>query len=167
MRLAFPNGGWTGFFLQWIVPGRSQMNLDLNFTAGLIEGRGRDWVGAFSIDGEYDAATGSCHWIKKYAGKHSVSYEGVNDGHGIRGVWEIRMFFGLYVDRGAFHIWPVGTTPSEEADITEKAMRAMGPKLYQQVPGFGLLVAIFVVILLVLLVIFAVNWANSGAMPWE
>jgi CRISPR/Cas system CMR-associated protein Cmr1 (group 7 of RAMP superfamily) len=40
-------------------------------------------------------------------------------------VWEIRQFWGLYVDRGGFHIWPEGTDVSEESDRTEQAVLTM------------------------------------------
>jgi hypothetical protein len=118
----FPGGAWTGFFLQHWVPGRNKMDLHLEWQGGEISGRGRDRVGAFTITGTYGAAAGKVEWTKKYAGKHSVSYRGVNDGRGVWGVWEIRQLGGLYHDRGGFHIWPEGSDVSEESDATEKAV---------------------------------------------
>src|SRR5438067_13794316 len=121
----FPSGAWTGFFLQYWLPGRHTTNLDLTCRGGQLTGTGRDWVGAYTVDGTYDLATGRCEWTKRYVGKHSVAYRGVNDGHGIWGVWEIRQLGGLYIDRGGFHIWPEGTDLSEESEKTEQAVLAV------------------------------------------
>lgn len=118
----FPGGAWAGFFLQYWTPGRNKMDLHLEWQAGEVSGRGRDRVGAFTITGTYDAATGRVEWTKKYVGGHSVAYRGVNDGRGVWGVWEIRQFGGLFTDRGGFHIWPEGTDVSEESEATEKAV---------------------------------------------
>ena len=121
----FPCGSWKGFFLQYWLPGRHPTNLDLTWQNGELDGSGHDWVGSFTIRGSYDVVTGRCEWIKQYLGKHAVAYRGINDGHGIWGVWEIRIFGGLYVDRGGFHIWPEGTDVSEESDRTEQAVLEM------------------------------------------
>jgi hypothetical protein len=118
----FPGGAWTGFFLQRWIPGRNKMDLHLDWHGGEVSGHGRDRIGAFTITGTYDAATGKVEWTKKYVGKHSVSYRGVNDGRGVWGVWEIRQLGGLFTDRGGFHIWPEGADVSEESDATEKAV---------------------------------------------
>src|SRR5262245_53550724 len=124
----FPSGAWTGFFLQYWLPGRHQTDLCLTCRDGELAGTGRDWVGAYTVDGHYDPATGRCEWIKKYLGKHSVAYRGVNDGRGSWGVWEIRQLGGLYVDRGGFHIWPEGTNVSAASDETERAVLAVMEK---------------------------------------
>jgi len=121
----FPSGPWTGFFLQYWLPGRHPTNMSLTWQDGALVGKGRDWVGPYALDGSYDLGTGRCAWTKKYLRKHSVAYRGVNDGRGIWGVWEIRQLAGLYVDRGGFHIWPEGTDVSEESDQTEQAVLAM------------------------------------------
>ncbi len=120
----FPSGAWTGFFLQYWVPGRHKTDVHLIWRDGVVTGEGRDWVGAYTIDGTYDTATGQCEWTKKYIGRHTVRYRGVNDGNGIWGVWEIRQLGGLYQDRGGFHIWPEGTDVSEASDRTEEAVQA-------------------------------------------
>jgi hypothetical protein len=146
----FPSGSWTGFFLQYWIPGRHTTDLDLMCRNGDLVGRGKDRVGPFTIDGEYDLETGQCEWIKKYTGKHSVAYRGVNDGRGIWGVWEIRLLGGLYVDRGGFHIWPEGSDVSEESDRTEQAVlekmrEEFGSRSYRAFRGvliLGLAVAI-------------------------
>jgi hypothetical protein len=155
----FPSGPWTGFFLQYWLPGRQRTDVTMDFAGGSLTGRGRDRVGPYVVDGTYDSLTGRCEWRKKYLGKHSVSYRGVNDGRGIWGVWEIRLLWGLYQDRGGFHLWPAGSDVSEESDRTERAvvnaMRAefgdRGPRLLPTV------VAVIAAALLALLV-----WALMG-----
>jgi hypothetical protein len=121
----FPSGPWAGFFLQYWLPGRHPTNLHLTCRDGKLVGTGRDWVGAYTIDGHYELSSGRCAWTKQYIGKHAVAYRGVNDGHGIWGVWEIRQLGGLYIDRGGFHIWPEGTDVSEESDEAERALLAV------------------------------------------
>jgi hypothetical protein len=118
----FPNGRWTGFFIQPWIPGRHTMDLRLTFQQGEMEAEGNDWVGPFTFSGSYDPKDGKCTWTKKYRGKHQVSYAGVNEGKGIWGVWEIRLLGGWYHDRGVFHIWPEGMTPGPDADLTERAL---------------------------------------------
>jgi pectate lyase-like protein len=118
----FPSGPWTGFYLQHCRPGRRTTNLHLTVVGGRLTGEGADEVGPYTMDGQYDLATGRCEWIKQYVGKHSVSYRGMNDGHGIWGVWEIRVLGGLLNDRGGFHLWPAGSDVSEESERTEQAV---------------------------------------------
>jgi hypothetical protein len=120
----FPGGPWTGFFLQYWLPGRQRTDVDLEFAGGVLTGRGRDRVGPYTVEGTYDPLTGRCEWVKRYLGKHKVAYRGVNDGRGVWGVWEIRLLGGLYTDRGGFHLWPAGTDVSEESDRTEQAVVA-------------------------------------------
>ncbi len=125
----FPSGRWTGFFMQHVLTGRQTMTLDLTFQGGRLEARGRDVVGPFNFRGTYDTQDGRCRWTKHYDWKHNVAYTGVNEGQGIWGVWEIRLLWGLYLDRGVFHIWPEGQPPSAEADLTELAHQASpGPR---------------------------------------
>jgi hypothetical protein len=140
----FPSGAWTGFFLQRINPGRHRMDMRLTFENGRLRGRGADFVGDFKVEGEYDVVDGTCCWTKRYIGKHEVTYQGVNEGQGIWGAWEINMLFGLLRDRGVFHIWPAGMTPTEDADRTEQAML----EEMQSPPSAG--GAILVVVLLLL-----------------
>jgi hypothetical protein len=102
------------------------------------------------MDGSYDLATGRCEWTKRYLGKHQVRYRGTNDGHGIWGVWEIRLLGGLYLDRGGFHIWPEGSDVSEESERMEQAVveimrkefgNRMGPMRYVLILAFVLGIA--------------------------
>ena len=99
----FPSGEWTGFFLQRPSIAGHWMEIRLTFRGGVLRGEGLDLVGAFRMDGHYDIADGRCWWIKRYVGKHDVSYSGYNEGKGIWGVWEIPP--GAH---GGFHIWPAG-----------------------------------------------------------
>jgi hypothetical protein len=132
----FPSGPWAGFFLQHCLPGRRPTRLHLSCRGGRLFGTGGDEVGAYTVDGHYDLATGRCEWVKQYVGKHAVAYRGVNDGRGIWGVWEIRQLGGLYVDRGGFHLWPEGTDVSEESERTEQAVvKVMNQELGSRRPG--------------------------------
>jgi hypothetical protein len=149
----FPSGPWTGFFLQYWLPGRQRTDVSMTCEAGVLTGTGRDRVGPYTVDGTYDPATGQCEWTKQYVGKHRVAYRGVNDGRGIWGVWEIRLLGGLYRDRGGFHLWPAGTDVSEESDRTERAvlyaMRAeFGGRAARLVPGLLAVVAAAAIALL-------------------
>jgi hypothetical protein len=156
----FPSGPWTGFFLQYWIPGRNTTNLSLTCRDGQLEGTGNDRVGPYTIDGRYDLATGQCDWIKQYLGKHKVAYRGINDGHGIWGVWEIRILAGLYIDRGGFHLWPEGTDVSEQSEQTEKAVLArmrqeFGSPLYRALR--------FLFIVAVLTALAFLLWWRSGS----
>ena len=113
----FPSGPWTGFFLQPILPGRHWMELQLKFQNGSVRGEGRDWVGAFLVNGRYDTTEGKCWWSKRYIGKHDVAYMGYNEGRGIWGTWEL-------ADppwRGGFHIWPEGMNIGENLSLSQEA----------------------------------------------
>jgi hypothetical protein len=118
----FPSGPWTGFFLQYWMPGRHVTNLQLTCSRGQLSGEGSDWVGAYSISGAYDVRTGQCQWTKQYVGRHSIAYKGVNEGRGIWGVWELKQLWGLFTDRGGFHIWPEGAEVGDESDEAERAL---------------------------------------------
>jgi hypothetical protein len=117
----FPSGRWTGFFVQCWMPGRHRMSINLRFESGELKAQGADVVGSFTFEGQYDPADGKCRWTKQYLGRHSVNYSGVNEGHGIWGVWELPQLGGLFTDRGVFHIWPEGMASPEEADATVEA----------------------------------------------
>jgi hypothetical protein len=158
----FPSCAWTGFFLQYWIPGRHKTDLNLTWRDGTVTGDGHDRVGPFTIAGTYDPATGQCEWTKKYRGKHSVAYRGVNDGRGVWGVWEIRQLGGLYVDRGGFHIWPEGTDVSEESDATERAVLAAMRKEFgnRASPFHPIVGALFVVTVAVLAFLAWWKWSS-------
>jgi hypothetical protein len=143
----FPSGAWTGFYLQWWMPGRHMMAIDLTFARGRLEASGSDFVGPFTFEGDYNPVDGECRWSKVYLGRHQVSYTGINEGEGICGIWEIRQLGGLYRDQGVFHIWPRGMTPTEAAEATVQAylshLRSRGLKrLFGLGVGAGLILAI-------------------------
>jgi hypothetical protein len=119
----FPSGPWVGFFLQTFpLKGKFWMELGLTFRAGVLQGEGRDLVGAFVLRGAYELADGRCRWTKTYTGKHDVFYTGFNEGKGIWGGWEIPP--GLWGEirlHGGFHIWPKGMGDPTEPGLFESA----------------------------------------------
>jgi hypothetical protein len=117
----FPSGQWTGFFLQ-PAGSRHWMDLRLNFRAGTLRGDGSDWVGPFTMDGSYQLEDGRCWWIKRYTGRHDVSYSGYNEGKGIWGVWEISP-----QARGGFHIWPAGMPDPTQNALTQTEQTPVEP----------------------------------------
>ncbi len=117
----FPTGPWTGFFTQPVIPGRHLMELHLSFRNGTMSGEGRDWVGRFVITGRYTLADGSCHWIKRYLGKHDVFYKGYNEGKGIWGRWEIPATQLTAQQTGGFYIWPEGMADPTRHELAEEA----------------------------------------------
>jgi hypothetical protein len=133
----FPSGRWVGFWLQKEVPpGKFPTEVHLTFRAGKLTGEGRDKVGKFTFEGSYDLQSGRCRWIKRYAGKHAVFYQGFNEGKGIWGTWDIPLGPQYGSLRGGFHIWPEGMPDptlehlSAEADLpvetTEETPAAVG-----------------------------------------
>jgi hypothetical protein len=103
------------------------MDLFLDFSNGIVSGDGHDDVGAFVIQGQYDASACECHWTKTYVGAHDVYYRGYREGKGIWGTWEIGLFA-----RGGFHIWPrqagEGETKSQATE-QEQPVDAVGREL--------------------------------------
>jgi hypothetical protein len=110
----FPSGPWTGFFLQPSLPGKHWMELILTFREGVVTGEGRDWVGVFQITGKYQVVDGKCWWTKSYIKKHSVAYQGYNEGRGIWGTWEYDASW-----KGGFYIWPVAMGDPTQARLSE------------------------------------------------
>jgi hypothetical protein len=115
----FPSGKWVGFFLDKRLAGRHQMELVLAFAGGRMSGQGRDRVGRFTVEGNYDVADGKCKWVKRYVGRHAVWYKGFNEGKGIWGTWELRDA-GLTFT-GGFHIWPEGMADPTQPRLAEEA----------------------------------------------
>jgi hypothetical protein len=112
----FPSGPWKGFFLQKSHPGRNWMKLELTFAEGKVVGSGSDWVGKFVMNGSYETESGKCQMLKGYVGRHSVNYQGYNEGKGIWGTWRFES-----VDHGGFYIWPEGMPDPTEPVLAEKA----------------------------------------------
>ena len=157
----FPSGPWTGFFIQPWIPGRHTMTLNLSFRDGGLAAEGSDRVGPFTFSGSYDREDGKCHWTKQYLGKHQVSYAGVNEGRGIWGVWEIRVLGGLYQDRGVFHLWPEGTTPDADADLTERALLDQVGRRPPFAVLAGGLAMVFLVAVSFLIRLFGYSWIEG------
>ena len=113
----YTSGPWTGFYL-YANGKRERMDLSLTFREGKITGGGSDPVGAFLIQGRYDAEKGEVWWTKTYLGAHDVFYKGCRDTRGIWGTWEIHAAW-----KGGFHIWPrgqgEGAAEEAEADVEE------------------------------------------------
>jgi hypothetical protein len=110
----FPSGPWTGFFLQPPQTERHWMELLLMFREGIITGEGRDKVGEFLIKGRYQVEAGKCWWTKTYIEKHSIAYQGYNEGKGIWGTWEFSSAW-----KGGFHIWPVAMGDPTQTRLSE------------------------------------------------
>ena len=108
----YPSGTWRGYWEQEVY-GRQPMGpLRLRFADGRIEGEGRDIIGPFTFEGEYDDR-GRIHMVKQYLGLHRVLYEGSYDGEGtIFGQWSIPPFWS-----GSFALSPVAGKPPPDAPI--------------------------------------------------
>lgn len=111
----FPSGDWYGFYTYQRHPGRHPMDIRFTFEDGRISASGGDPVGEFVLTGDYCEQSRECHWIKRYLGAHSVSYQGFREGKGIWGTWELPLF------KGGFHVWPVGTGGRVEHRVEEQA----------------------------------------------
>jgi len=98
----FTSGPWRGFYVYSWSRAKHWMDLSLTFADGKITGDGIDDIGRFSIKGRYDEKTREVWWAKTYPGSHDVQYHGSLDANGIWGDWAI------HIERGNFHIWPVG-----------------------------------------------------------
>jgi hypothetical protein len=85
---SFASGPWTGFYTYNLIPGKHPTDLILKFSRGRITGEGRDKVGSFVIDGDYDPETRECSWLKSYVGRHDVHYRAFRDAKGIWGTWQ-------------------------------------------------------------------------------
>lgn len=65
------------------------MTIDnLNIFNGQVKGQGRDDVGEFTINGDWNP-NGQVAFVKQYIGQHNVHYEGSFDGLHVQGQWKI------------------------------------------------------------------------------
>jgi hypothetical protein len=110
----YPSGAWRGYWDQEIW-GRQPMGpLLLRFHDGHIDGEGRDVIGRFLFEGEYDER-GGIRMVKQYIGRHQVLYEGTYDGEGtIFGRWSIPPLWS-----GSFALSPVRGGTLSDAPIEE------------------------------------------------
>ncbi len=97
------------------------MELRLTFRHGDLTGEGRDWGGKFVVRGRYSVTDGRCHFTKRYLGKHDVFYQGLNEGKGIWGTWELPANGELICQKGGFHIWPEGMPDPTKQQLTGEA----------------------------------------------
>ena len=112
------------------------MELRLTFRGGVLEGEGRDLLGAFVLNGAYDLRDGSCRWTKHYVGRHSVFYSGFNEGKGIWGGWQIPGSFLARELRGGFYIWPEGMADPTEQHLVAAVDLEEGIEAEEPVPVF-------------------------------
>lgn len=98
----FPSGNWTGFYLESHrrEPGWMHLHLVCD-PQGAIQGEGVDYVGPWTLLGNFLLPNKQCVWTKRYVGRHKVTYDGQLSSDGIRGEWHIEPFL-----EGRFHIWP-------------------------------------------------------------
>ena len=98
----FQSGNWTGFYLEphRREPGWMHLYLDCD-QDGVIRGEGIDYVGPWTLVGQFNSATKECSWTKSYVNRHRVDYDGKLGENGIVGQWNIGPF---WTDQ--FHIWP-------------------------------------------------------------
>ena len=113
----YPSGTWLGYWDQEEIFGRQPMGpLVLRFHDGRIDGEGRDIVGPFTFEGEYDNQ-GGVVLRKHYLGKHTVDYVGRYDGEGtIHGRWSIDPFWS-----GPFALSPAPYSAADEPILTIQA----------------------------------------------
>jgi len=101
----FPSGQWVGFYTYSTKSRKYLMDLQLEFSKGVIHGEGADGVGFFVIAGHYSEKDRECNWDKTYVGRHTVAYQGFREGKGIWGTWSMPRL------KGGFHIWPLSEGP--------------------------------------------------------
>jgi hypothetical protein len=116
--LQFTSGKWVGFYRESHRrdPGWMQLYLVCD-ESGSIRGEGVDYVGPWTLQGQFDGDTGRCFWVKQYVRQHSVAYDGQLNADGIVGDWRIKPFL-----HDTFHIWPESQT-----HLTERFLHAPVP----------------------------------------
>jgi hypothetical protein len=108
---AIPCGRWRGFWIQ--SNRRCRTDLNILFRAGRIGGDGNDWLGDFTIRGDYSPEGGEVRWTKVYRDGRRVQYRGFIDGaHGIWGHWEV-----AGRGKGGFQIWPDADAGVDEPPV--------------------------------------------------
>jgi hypothetical protein len=103
----FTSGEWVGYYRYENLQAKCPMHLTLNFAQGSIRGAGIDNSGQFVIEGAYDAVNHGARWVKRYVGKHSLSYEGSCSGGEIAGAWSLNKRGQERSLQGEFRIWPL------------------------------------------------------------
>ena len=101
MKVAFfenKDGPWIGYYMHLDL--EYSMKMNLRFSNGQVNGSGIDDIGEFEIEGQYSLVSGNLAWLKKYIGKHQVTYSGKMEQHSISGQWQISY------SEGSFKLWP-------------------------------------------------------------
>ena len=72
---------------------RDEMILQLQFTAGRVQGQGRDDIGRFEVNGQYNTSNRRVGFVKTYVDEgYGVTYRAEstgNPGLGFRGSWTL------------------------------------------------------------------------------
>ena len=121
-----PTGQWNGFYIESHQEQRGWRHQYLEFDDGELIGEGTDYVGPWTLQGQYDLSELKCVWIKSYVGKHDVTYRGMISKTGITGIWDIRE-----LNTGSFHIWPQHLTEFDslymQEDLEKTPLRQQPP----------------------------------------
>jgi hypothetical protein len=92
----YPSGRWLGYWEQPVWGRQPMHELILHFGEGMVRGSGRDVIGRFTFQGQYNDM-GVIVMVKQYIGKHQVLYRGQYDGEGtIYGQWSIGLSTGPF-----------------------------------------------------------------------
>ncbi len=141
MPESLPSGPWRGFWIREGEVARHAMKLLLSFNGTVVDGTGEDDVGAFTIQGSCDPASGRCVMTKTYVGRHGVAYHGTAYAEGVTGVWELS-----HAASGTFALWP------GEADSGPAALEPLIPVRHAAPQGrstkFYILVALGVMLVM-------------------
>lgn len=82
-----PSGEWRGFWEDMGSGRQSAQTMTLRFDERRVQGEGNDSIGPFAIDGTYTEQE-EVSFLKEYAGKHALLYEGHVDHLGLLlGMW--------------------------------------------------------------------------------
>lgn len=128
MSNTIPSGNWSGFYLEAHRPRKGWMHLHLLFENGQMKGEGTDYVGPWTLEGNYHAhdtvnqGAVHCRWIKTYVGRHRVIYEGNYGQEGIVGQWRIPN-----TNTGNFQIWPETFGELNEKFLKEELENQLPP----------------------------------------
>jgi len=122
----FKSGGWSGS--RNLGNKKIDMELDLKFYSGTVEGNGTDEIGEFHVNGTYEERPPySSKLLIAYFGQESMEFNGYreSEGGGIFGTWKATQAT-TGPKSGDFHIKPRQRSPEETAKIQaatiEKAM---------------------------------------------
>ncbi|RYG26914.1 hypothetical protein EON82_01480 [bacterium] len=118
------SGPWVGFWIQGSQ--RGSMRLTLRFWDETVEGEGDDFIGDFTIRGEYSAVMNEVSFTKTYP-THLVLYKGSWDGAMISGEWEFSRRMRFVVPRGGFEIWPEREEESIERQLEVESKPDLQP----------------------------------------